>query len=55
MGTKINACDVLVGEPEGKGTLGRYRRRWGATVKIDLKEIGYEGVNWIHLHGQLSL
>jgi hypothetical protein len=55
MGTMINACDILVREPDEKGTLGRYGRRWDATVKIDVKEIGCEGVNWIHLHGLHSL
>jgi hypothetical protein len=38
----------LVGIPEGKRPHGRHRRRW-YDIRIDLKEIGWEGVNWIHL------
>jgi len=29
--------------------LGRSRRRWEDNVKMDLREIGWEGVDWIHL------
>jgi hypothetical protein len=36
MGVKRNA---LVGEPEGKRSLGRPRRRWADNIKIDLGEI----------------
>jgi hypothetical protein len=30
---------VLVGNPEGKGPLGRPRRRWEDNIKMDLKEM----------------
>jgi hypothetical protein len=30
-------------------SLGRSRPRWGDNIKMDLKEIGWEGVDWIHL------
>jgi hypothetical protein len=40
---------VLVGRPEGKRPLGRPRRRWEDNIKIDLKEIGVDGANWIQL------
>jgi hypothetical protein len=36
-------------QPEGKRPLVRPRHRWENTIKMDLKELGYEGVNWIHL------
>jgi hypothetical protein len=36
---------VLVGRPEGKGPLGRPRRRWEANIKMDLREIGIDGAN----------
>jgi hypothetical protein len=39
---------VLVGNPEGKRSLGRPRRRWEDGIKIDIKEIGCGGVEWIH-------
>jgi hypothetical protein len=28
---------------------GRYRHRWEGNMKIDIKEIGWEIVDWIHL------
>jgi hypothetical protein len=40
---------VLVGRPEGKRPLGRPRRRWEDNIKIDLREIGIDGANWIQL------
>jgi hypothetical protein len=39
----------LVGRPEGKRPLGRPRRRWEDNIKLDLREIGIDGANWIHL------
>jgi hypothetical protein len=39
----------LVGYPEGKGPLGRPRRRWVYNIKFDLREIGWEGMDWIDL------
>jgi hypothetical protein len=39
---------VLVGKPEGTRPLGRARRRW-EVIKIDLQEVGCEGMNWIDL------
>jgi hypothetical protein len=40
---------VLVGKPEGKRQLGRPRRRWGDGIRMDLREIGLGGVDWIRL------
>jgi len=40
---------VLVGRPEGKRPLGRSRRRWEDNIKMDLREIGIDGANWIRL------
>jgi hypothetical protein len=40
---------VLVGRPKGKRPLGRPRRRWEDNIKMDLREIGVDGVNWIRL------
>jgi hypothetical protein len=39
----------LVGKPEGKRPLGRPRRRWVDTIKMDLGEIGWDGMDWIEL------
>jgi hypothetical protein len=49
MGEKRNAYRILVGKPEGRGPLGRPRRRWVENIKIDLREIGWDGVDWIDL------
>jgi hypothetical protein len=40
---------VLVGRPEGRRPLGRPRRGWEDNIKMDLKEIGIDGANWIQL------
>jgi hypothetical protein len=39
----------LGGKLEGKRPLGRPRRRWEDNIKIDLREIEIDGVNWIQL------
>jgi hypothetical protein len=36
---------VVVGKPEGKRSLGRPRRRWVDNIKMDLREIGWDGMN----------
>ena len=40
---------VLVGKPEGKGPLGRSRRRWEDNIKMDLKEVGRGCGDWMEL------
>jgi hypothetical protein len=49
MGETRNAYRILVGKPEGKRPLGRPRRRWVDNIKIDLREIGLDCVDWIEL------
>jgi hypothetical protein len=49
MGEKINACRILVGNPEGKRPLGRPRHRWVGNIKMDLREIGWGRMDWIDL------
>jgi hypothetical protein len=49
MGDGRGACRILVGRPEGKRPLGRPRRRWEDNIKLDLRQIGIDGVNWIQL------
>jgi hypothetical protein len=39
----------LDGKPEGKRPLGKPRRRWEDNIRINLREIGWEGVDWIYL------
>jgi hypothetical protein len=38
-----------VGKPEGNRQLGRPRRWWVDNIKMDLTEIGWDGMNWINL------
>jgi hypothetical protein len=40
---------VLVGKPEGRRPLGRPRRRWEDGMRMDPKEIGLVGVDWLRL------
>jgi hypothetical protein len=49
MGEKTNAYRILVGKPEGKRLLGTPRRRWVDNIKMDLREIGWNGMDWIDL------
>jgi hypothetical protein len=44
-----NAYKMLVRKPEGKRPLRRARHRWYGNIRMDLKEIGWESVDWIHL------
>jgi hypothetical protein len=46
---KRNAYRILVGKLEGKRPLGRPRRRWVDNIKMDLRDIGWDGVDWIGL------
>jgi hypothetical protein len=43
------AYRVLIGRSEGKRPLGRPSRRWEDNIKMDLREIGIDGANWIRL------
>jgi hypothetical protein len=49
MGEGRSVYRVLVGRPEGKRPLERPRRRWEYNIKMDLREIGIDGANWIRL------
>jgi hypothetical protein len=48
-GEKMNIYMIYVGKPEGKRPLGRPRRRWVDNIKIDLREIRWDGMEWIDL------
>jgi hypothetical protein len=49
MGEGKGVYRVLVGKPEGKRPLGRPRRRLEDNIKMDLKEVGCRGMDWIEL------
>jgi hypothetical protein len=42
-----NAYRILMGTAEDKRPLGRPRRRWVHNIKMDLREMGWNGVDWI--------
>jgi hypothetical protein len=49
MGEGRGVYGILVGRTEGKRPLGRPRCRWEHNIKLDLREIGMDGVSWIRL------
>jgi hypothetical protein len=49
MGEKRNAYRILMGKPERKRPLGRPRRRSVNNIKMDLREVGWDGMDWIDL------
>jgi hypothetical protein len=49
MGEVRVAYNILVGRPEGRRPQGRPRCRWEDNIKMDLREIGFGNVDWIHL------
>jgi hypothetical protein len=49
MGKGRGSYRILVGRPEGRRPLGRPRRRWEDNIKMDLQEVGWEGVDWIDM------
>jgi hypothetical protein len=48
-GEKRNAYRTLVGNTEGRRQLGRSSRMWVDNIKIDLREIEWDGVEWVDL------
>jgi hypothetical protein len=48
-GEKRSSYRILVGKPEVKRSLGRPRRRWVKNIKMDLREIGRNEMDWIDL------
>jgi len=44
MGESRGVYRLLVVKSEGKRPLGRFRRRWEDNIKMDLKEVGCEGM-----------
>jgi hypothetical protein len=44
-----NAHKIVFGKPEGKRPHGRPRLRWENNIRMDLTEMGWKCVDWIHL------
>jgi hypothetical protein len=49
MGEMKNACKILIGKPEVKQQRGIPRRIWEDNIRMDLREMGLEGFDWLHL------
>jgi hypothetical protein len=49
MGEKVNAYRILVGKPEGIRPLERQKHRLVDNFKMDLRDIGWDGMGWIEL------
>ena len=49
MGENRGVYRVLVGKPEGRRPLGRPRHRWEDSIKMDLRDVGCGGVDWVEL------
>jgi hypothetical protein len=49
MGERRCAYRALVGKPEGRRPLARPRRRWEDNIKMDLREVGCGGTDWVDL------
>jgi hypothetical protein len=49
MGVGSGIYSVLVGRPEGRRPPGRRRPRWEDNIKMDVREVGIDGANWIQL------
>jgi hypothetical protein len=58
MGERRGAYRALVGKPEGRRPLGRPRQRWEDNIKMDVREVGCGGMDWINIYqktGQKTL
>jgi hypothetical protein len=44
-----NAYKILIGKPEGKRPLARPRCRWEDYIRVGHTEIGWKGVDWMHM------
>jgi hypothetical protein len=49
MGEMGNVYKILVGKTEGKRPFGRPSHGWEDNIKVDLSEIGFDGMDWINL------
>jgi hypothetical protein len=49
MGDMRNVHKILVGKSEGKRPLGRPRCSWEDNIRMNLREIWWQGVDWVHL------
>jgi hypothetical protein len=48
-GEKRNTYRILMAKAVGKRPVGRPKRKWVDNIKMYLREIGWDGMNWINL------
>lgn len=49
MGEKTNVYKILVGVPKEKRLVGNTRHKWKNNIEVDVKELGWWGMDWINL------
>jgi hypothetical protein len=49
MREKRASYGFVVGKPKGRRPLGRSRHRWEDNIKMDLQEVGWQGMDWMDL------
>jgi hypothetical protein len=49
MRVKRKAYRILVRKSEDKGPVERTRRRWVENIQMNLREIGWDGMDWINV------
>jgi len=49
IGEMRNAYKMLIRIPEEKTPLVRARHKWEDNIRVDLREVGWENVEWMHL------
>jgi hypothetical protein len=49
MGEKRMHIGYWWGKPAGNRPLGRPRRRWVDNIKMDLRELGWDVIDWVHV------
>jgi hypothetical protein len=48
-GNVCRAGSLKIGKPEGKRPLGKPRCRWEDNIRMDLRELGWDVVDWVHM------
>jgi hypothetical protein len=49
MGETRNTYKILIGKPEETWPIGRPRRKWEDNIRLNLREVGREVMDWMHL------
>jgi len=55
VGDMRNAYKIVVGKPGRKRSLGKPRHRWEHNIKMDLRELCWENVDWLRIRTIIGL